>query len=72
VAGGFMLEEIDKFLNAEPFSPFQITLTSGHSYAVRYPAMIVVGKDLAHFYHPHSDFRSVFRLNQIAALDMID
>jgi hypothetical protein len=67
-----MLKEIEELLNREPFQPFRVTLTSGQSYEVRVPQMVVLEKDVIYFYHPRSDLKSILRLNQLAALDMIE
>jgi hypothetical protein len=67
-----MRGEIDELLKLEPFLPFRITLTSGQAYDVRYPALISVAKDVVHYMHPKSELRSILRLVQVAAVDMIE
>jgi hypothetical protein len=38
------------FLQAEPFRPFRINMTSGQHYDVRHPEMIMVGKSHSRVY----------------------
>ena len=66
-----MREELQKLLDAEPFEPFQITLSSAQTYVIRYPGLVTLGQDIAFIAHPRSDFISIIRLVQIAAIDMI-
>ena len=67
-----MREELDIFLAAIPFVPFQITLASGQVCIVRNAGLVNVGRDIAYIMHPNSDHHSVIRLVQIAAIDTID
>jgi hypothetical protein len=64
-------EELTKLLNAEPFEPFQITLSSAQRYTIRYPGLVTLGDDIAFIAHARSDLHSVIRLVQIAAIDLV-
>jgi hypothetical protein len=65
-------EELQIFLDAVPFVPFQITMASGQTYVVRYPGLVIVGEDVVYFAHAQSDHHSVLRLVQVATIDTID
>jgi hypothetical protein len=65
-------EELQLYLDAEPFVSFQITLSSGQAYVVRNPGLVIIGHDVVYYAHPNSDRDSVLRLVQIATLDTID
>lgn len=67
-----MRDEIQKLLDADPFVPFQIALSSGQTYTIRNLGLVMLGKDLAFVAHPKSELHSVLRLVQIAAIDTID
>jgi hypothetical protein len=67
-----MREELQLFLDAMPFVPFQITMSSGQAYVVRLPGLVVVGGDVIYFAHPNSEHHSVLRLVQIATIDTVD
>ena len=64
-----MREEIDKFLSAEAFVPFRLTLSSGQVYPVRNPNLAMLGNDVLYIMHANSDLHSVLRLVQIASID---
>lgn len=67
-----MREELQLYLNADPFVPFQITLASGQSYVVRNPGLVMIGHDVVYYAHSDSEHDSVLRLVQIASIDTID
>jgi hypothetical protein len=64
-------EELQLYLDADPFVPFQITMTGGQAYVVRNPGLVIVGRDVIYYAHPNSDHNSVLRLVQIVAIDTI-
>jgi hypothetical protein len=66
-----MRAELEKFLAAEPFTPFQITPASGQSYAIRYPDPVMLGSDIMYLMNVHPDTHSVIRLIQISSIDTI-
>lgn len=66
-----MREELQLYLDAEPFIPFQITLSSGQVYVVRNPGLVIIGNDVIYYAHPNSDHDSVLRLVQVATIDTI-
>lgn len=67
-----MRDELQRLLNADPFVPFQFTLTSGQTYVIRYPGLMTIGTDVAFVAHPRSELHSVIRLNQLASIDTIE
>ena len=57
-----MTEEIDSFLNRDPFVPFRIILTSGTTYDVRSPLQLIRQETRFTFYFAKSDGQAVFVL----------
>lgn len=41
---------IGEYVSAEPFRPFRINMSSGQSFEIRHPEMILVGKSLVRVY----------------------
>jgi hypothetical protein len=37
-------EDLNKWLRASPFRPFRLYLTNGHTYDVRHPELVMVGR----------------------------
>ncbi len=66
-----MLESIVKMLDAKPFHPFRIVLTSGSAYDVTNPHLVAMGQSQIVFCFPRSDRHAILRLNQIAAIETI-
>ena len=67
-----MREELQLYLDADPFLPFKITMTSGQAYVVRNPGLVILGHDVIYYAHPNSDHNSVLRLAQLSTIDTID
>ncbi len=68
-----MEDALYELINAEPFRPFKVIMTSGHEYTVADPMLIAVGKtDVFFFYGGKSDRRANLRKNQISAVETID
>lgn len=67
-----MREELQLYLDADPFIPCQITMTNGLAYVVRNPGLVIVARDVVYYAHPNSDHNSVLRLVQVVAIDTID
>lgn len=65
-------DELQKLLDADPFVPFQLTLSSGQTYVIRYPALMSIGKDIAFVAHSKSELQSIIRLTQIASVDTME
>jgi len=65
-------EELRKLLAAEPFRPFRVVMSSGNSYEVRSPYMIVIEEDLATYFAQRTDLYSIIRLVQISSVDIIE
>ena len=66
-----MREELEIFLAADPFAPFQVTMMSGQSYLIREPGLAMVAGDIMYLMRVDSDTHSVLRLVQIASIDTI-
>jgi hypothetical protein len=62
-------KELEKFLAAEPFVPFQINLASGQSYAIGHPDLAMLGSDIMYLMNINPDTHSVIRLVQISSID---
>ncbi len=65
-----MLEDLKELMQAEPFIPFKIVLTSGSSYTVTSPFQIAIGKTQLDYYYPASDKKTIVRQNQIASFEV--
>jgi hypothetical protein len=63
-------ESITELLNAEPFMPFSIILTSGDKFHIRDPHLVVMQASQIFYAYPKSDRFTLLRLNQVAALDV--
>ncbi len=66
-----MLEQIRELLEREPFQSFRIVLTSGDRFEVTDPHLLAIGESLIFYCYPRSDRLAYLRLNQIAAVDMV-
>jgi hypothetical protein len=62
-----MKEQLRELLNAEPFVPFRIVMTSGHEHEVGNPDLVALGESQIHVYAAKSDHYVILRFNQIAA-----
>jgi hypothetical protein len=49
------MQRLVRYLAAEPFRPFRISMASGQSFEIRHPEMISVGRSTAHIYTFMSD-----------------
>jgi hypothetical protein len=63
-----MIEMLHELLKQEPFSPFEISLTSGDKVRVDNPDLVVLEKSHLKYYIPRSDGVVAFRINQIVML----
>jgi hypothetical protein len=67
-----MLKTVVELLDRDPLGPFRIVLTSGDRYEVSNPHLLAIGQTEMFYCWPRSDRFSFIRLNQIAAIDMLD
>jgi hypothetical protein len=67
-----MSNDLRALLDADPFVPFRIVLTSGSSYEVTSPYQIALGRTQLDYYFPRSDAKAVMRFKQIAALETVE
>lgn len=67
-----MVEDLNEFLGRDPFVPFRIVLTSGTSYVVASPYQVVIEGPRVRYYYDRADGCAILRLNQLAALEMIE
>ena len=67
-----MREELRRLLNADPFVPFQVTMSSGQSFVIRYPGLVTIGRDVSILARPRSELYSVIRRAQIGSIDTIE
>lgn len=44
------MQQLVRYVAAEPFRPFRIGMTSGRSFEIRHPEMITVGRSTARIY----------------------
>ena len=65
-------DDVNALLNAEPFVPFQVVLTSGTTYQVISPYQLVLGEAKATFYFSRSTRVGVFRMSQIVTLETLE
>ncbi len=49
------MQRLVRYVAAEPFRPFRISMASGQSFEIRHPEMISVGRSTAHIYTFMSD-----------------
>jgi len=48
-------QRLARYVGAEPFRPFRISMASGQSFEIRHPEMISVGRSTAHIFTFMSD-----------------
>ncbi len=48
-------QRLVRYVGAEPFRPFRISMASGQTFEIRHPEMISVGRSTAHVYTFMSD-----------------
>jgi hypothetical protein len=48
-------QRLARYVGAEPFRPFRISMASGQVFEIRHPEMISVGRSTAHIYTYLSD-----------------
>ncbi len=65
-------KSLDVALDAVPFQPFDVVLTSGDRYTVSSPYMLFMSGSIAFYYRTKSDRRDVLRVNQFAAIEFLD
>ncbi len=58
-------------LAREPFQPFRVRVTSGHTYVVRNPALVVVMRSELFIAHPNSDRHAFIPLLHVAAVETL-
>ncbi len=66
-----MTDQIKEMLDARPFQPFKIILTSGDHYEVTDPSMVAIARTYIFYCYPRSDQSAHLRLNQIAAVETV-
>ena len=44
------MQRLVRYVSAEPFRPFRISMSSGQVFEIRHPEMISVGRTTAHIY----------------------
>jgi hypothetical protein len=64
--------EILKFVDADPFVPFVIVMTSGDRYEVTDPHAAAIGQHAVIVVPPRGSGHSVLRLNQISSLEALE
>lgn len=67
-----MIEIVDDLRHRDPFVPFRIVMMSGHAYEVANPDLVVPQKTQIVVFVPKSDKYLVLRLNQIAAIEVLE
>jgi len=67
-----VIERLEELLRKEPFVPFRVILTNGHSYDVISPLMVAVGRTELSYYFPKSDKLAHLRLNRLTALETLE
>lgn len=58
-------------LAREPFQPFRVRVTSGHTYVVRNPTLVVVMRSELFIAHPNSDRHAFIPLLHVAAVETL-
>jgi len=66
------LDDVKGLLNAEPFTSFQLILTSGTVYQVLSPLQLVPQKSTMTFYFARSNRIATFRINQIVSVETLE
>ena len=66
-----MLDTIREMLDAEPFRPFRIIITSGDRYEVQNPHLVAIGRTELLYFFPRSDRWASIRLNQIVSAETV-
>ena len=64
-----MIEDLNEFLNRDPFVPFRIVLTSGSNYVVFSPYQLTIEASRMRYYYRATDGLAILRLNQLAAIE---
>ncbi len=67
-----MLQKLKNLLDAEPFTPFRLVVTSGTTYDVHSPYQVAIGETLVDYFFPRSDRSASFRLNQLVSVETLD
>ena len=62
-------DNIREKLAREPFQPFRLRLTSGDSYTIRNPDLVVVMKSELFVAHPNSDRHTFIPMWHVAAVE---
>jgi hypothetical protein len=66
-----MMNDLQRWLDREPFVPFRIVLTSGTTYDVTSSLQLVVEQTKMTYYYAASDGEAVLRVNQLAAIETL-
>jgi hypothetical protein len=67
-----MIEELRRMVEAEPFVPFRVVLTSGTSYDVTGPWQLVVYPNWMLYLYRAADGEAILRNNQLAAIETLN
>ena len=67
-----MRKAIEQLLDAQPFVPFVIVMTSADRYEIRNPRMTVGERDILNVYRYRSDRKDILRLAEITAVELLD
>lgn len=67
-----MTEKLKELLDADPFEPFRIVVTSGGAYDVTSPYQVAVGETRLDYFYPRSDRSAMVRLNQVVAFETLE
>lgn len=67
-----MREILQDMLDRDPFQPFRIVLTSGDRYDILNPHLVALGQTQVTVYPPRSDRFLILRLNQVAAIEVVE
>ena len=67
-----MLERIKELLQNDPFMPFRLIISSGHTYEVTSPYMLALGQTRMTYYFPKSDRQADVRLNQLVSVETLE
>ena len=67
-----MLEEIQDRLDAVPFIPFRIVVTSGDRFEVMNPNELTVAQSVLYLVDLRSDQHAVIRANQLCYVETLD
>ena len=66
------IDHIRELLERDPFKPFRIRASSGTSYDVRNPGLVVVMKTQIFIASPNSDRSSVIPFLHVAGVETLD